>query len=105
MNLFISVIRRNHLSTDKETKIVDFARLCTYFTIDSITKLGFGEELGYLEQNADKYGYTDTVERMLPLISAVSVIPLATTFLSIPFVKAMIAPNRKDAKGIGKLLT
>jgi hypothetical protein len=67
--------------------------------------LGFGEELGYLEHNADPFEYIKAVQKMLPLISMVSVIPLAVTFLSIPFVKAIVAPNEKDKKGIGKLLT
>jgi hypothetical protein len=67
--------------------------------------LGFGKELGYLEDNADQYEYIEAVQKMLPLISIVSAIPLAVTILSIPFVKAIVAPNGKDKKGIGKLLT
>lgn len=102
---FVNVIRRDHLSTDKDTKIVDFASLCTYLTIDSITKLGFGKELGYIENNADPYEYIEAVQKTLPLISVVSVIPMAVTVLSIPFVKAIVAPSPKDKKGIGKLLT
>jgi hypothetical protein len=66
--------------------------------------LGFGEELGYLENNSDQYGYIEAVQRMLPMISMVSVIPLAVNLLSIPFVKAIIAPTPRDRKGIGRLL-
>lgn len=101
---FMKVIKRDHLSTDKETKVTDFARLCTYFTIDSISKLGFGEAMGYLEHNADRYGYIEAVQNALPIISVVSVLPLATTILNIPFIKNTFAPSRKDSTGIGRLL-
>lgn len=102
---FMKCIKRDHLSTDTETKIVDFARLCTYFTIDSISKLGFGESMGYLEHNADRYGYIEAVQEALPIISVVSVLPLATSILSIPFIKNTFAPSRKDSTGLGRLLT
>jgi len=102
---FMRVIKRDHLSTEEGTKIVDFARLCTFFTIDSISKLGFGEAMGYLEHNDDRYGYIEAVQNALPIISVVSVLPLATSILSIPFIKNAFAPTRKDATGIGRLLT
>ena len=102
---FMKAIKRDHLSTDTETKSVDFARLCTYFTIDSISKLGFGESMGYLEHNADRYGYIEAVQEALPIISVVSVLPLATTVLNIPFIKNAFAPSRKDSTGLGRLLT
>ncbi|SPN99923.1 related to pisatin demethylase (cytochrome P450) [Cephalotrichum gorgonifer] len=102
---FMKVIKRDHLSTDSDTKITDFSRLCTYFTIDSISKLGFGEPMGYLEHNADRYGYIEAVHKALPIISIVSVLPLATTILNIPFIKNTFAPSRKDTTGIGRLLT
>lgn len=101
---FIKVIKRDHLSTDKETKVVDFARLGTYFTIDSISKIGFGESMGYLEHNADRYGYIEAVHSALPVISVVSVLPLATRILNIPLIKNTFAPSRKDKGGIGRLL-
>ena len=102
---FMNVIKRDHLSTETETKVVDFARLSTFFTIDSISKLGFGESMGYLEHNADRYGYIEAVHDALPIISAVSALPLATKVLSIPFIKNTFAPSRKDSTGLGRLLT
>lgn len=101
----MKVIKRDHLSTDSETKIVDFASLCTYFTIDSISKLGFGENMGYLEHNADRFGYIEAVQKALPIISVVAVLPLATSILNIPFIKNAFSPSRKDSTGIGRLLT
>jgi cytochrome P450 len=101
---FMRVIKRDHLSTESETNIVDFARLCTFFTIDSISTLGFGEAMGYLEHNSDRYGYIEAVQNALPIISVVSVLPLATSILNIPFIKNTFAPTRKDSTGIGRLL-
>lgn len=61
--------------------------------------------MGYLEHNADRYGYIESVQRALPIISVASAIPLANSVLSIPFVKSLAAPSRKDTTGLGRLLT
>ncbi|KAK1826547.1 cytochrome P450 [Podospora conica] len=101
---FMKVLERDHLSNDKETRVADFALLCQFFTLDAISKLGFGEPIGHLEHNSDRFGYINTIDNMIPIISAVSASPLATAITNIPFIKRLIAPSRKDTSGVGRLL-
>lgn len=65
---FMKVLERDHLSTDKETRVTDFALLCQFFTLDAISKLGFGKAIGHLELNTDRFGYIKAIETMLPII-------------------------------------
>lgn len=67
----MKVLERDHLSTGKETRVADFALLCQFFTVDTISKLGFGKAIGHLELNADRFGYIKAIETMLPIITAV----------------------------------
>lgn len=101
----IKCIRRDHLSTAAETKTTDFAKLCTYFTIDSMSKIGFGHSMEYLEHNADRYGYIEAVQSVLPLMSIVSVWPAVSTVVNVPFIKNAFAPSRKDTSGVGRMLS
>lgn len=101
---FMKVLERDHLSTDSETRVTDFALLCQFFTLDAISKLGFGKAIGHLELNADRFGYIKAIETMLPIITAVSASPLATAITDVSFTKKLLSPSPKDASGMGPLL-
>lgn len=101
---FMKVLERDHLSTDKETRVVDFALLCQFFTLDAISKLGFGKAIGHLELNADRFGYIKAIETMLPIITALSASPLATAITNVSFIKKLLSPSPQDASGMGPLL-
>lgn len=45
---FMKALERDHLSTGKETRVADFALLCQFFTLDTISKLDFGKAIGHL---------------------------------------------------------
>lgn len=101
---FMKVLERDHLSTGKETRVADFALLCQFFTLDTISKLGFGKAIGHLELNADRFGYIKAIETMLPIITAVSASPLVTAITNVSFIKKLLSPSPQDASGMGPLL-
>ena len=81
---FIKVLKRDHLSTATSTNPIDFTRLCTFFTIDSISKTSFGESMGYLESNSDLCSYIPTIRNTLPFASILSAVPFLTSLATFP---------------------
>lgn len=84
--------------------MIDFARAVQYFTLDSITRIAFGEAFGYLTTDSDVYGYIESLEIMMPRISFVNDIPLLRDALFSKWGLLLTGPSKKDAKGWGKLL-
>lgn len=84
--------------------MIDFARAVQYFTLDSITRIAFGEAFGYLTTDSDVYGYIESLEIMMPRISFVNDIPLLRDALFSKWGLLLTGPSKKDPKGWGKLL-
>lgn len=82
----------------------DFARIVQYFTLDVITRIGFGEAFGYLATDSDVYGYIASLEIMMPRISSVNDIPLLRSALFSQWGLRLTGPSKTDATGWGKLL-
>lgn len=75
-----------------------------YFTLDSITRIAFGEAFGYLATDSDVHGYIESLEIMLPRISFVNDIPLFREALFSKWGLLLTGPSKKDSKGWGRLL-
>ena len=45
----------NLIEREYSGKVMDFARLAQYFTMDGLSKIAFGSAFGYLEANEDLY--------------------------------------------------
>lgn len=85
----IDLLRRKYLSTstgtvredgaDDEEKALfrplDMAKFSTYFTLDVITKVAFGEAFGCLQHDADVSGFITELQGFLPFESFLSYIP------------------------------
>lgn len=82
----------------------DLARIVQYFTLDSITRIAFGEAFGYLATDSDVYGYIESFEIMMPRISCVNDIPLLRNALFSKWGLLLTGPSKEHSKGWGKLL-
>jgi hypothetical protein len=83
---------------------LDFARMAQYFTLDSITKIAFGEEFGFLSNEKDMHGYLKTIEDLAPMMQLSSEIPALGNFVSSPWLLSLMGPTPKDKAGVGKLM-
>jgi hypothetical protein len=81
----------------------DLAILSTYFTLDVISKVAFGQTLGFLERDEDPYGYLENLAQLLPAIIVFGVFSELTKLLSIPIVKAAM-PKSTDKRGLGRVM-
>jgi hypothetical protein len=83
---------------------LDFARMAQYFTLDSITKVAFGQEFGFLSREEDVHGYIKIIEDIAPLMQLSSEVPMLASIMSSPTVLSLAGPKPEDKDGIGRLM-
>ncbi|KAK3937750.1 cytochrome P450 [Diplogelasinospora grovesii] len=104
INSLIDLLRRKYLSDEKSTRLVEFAELSSYFTMDVITRSAFGKEFGYLKTDSDVYGFLGGVRDSWPGIAVALDIPWIRNILfSSPWLK-LFGPRPTDPTGLGKLM-
>ncbi|KAG4432139.1 hypothetical protein IFR05_012376 [Cadophora sp. M221] len=101
---FLTLIRTKYLSTSTSFKPIDMARRVTFFTMDVITDIAFGQPFGCLTSDTDMYEYIELTEEMLPMMAVVSNIPLFRKLFMTSWVSKLLFPSDKSEKGIGKMV-
>lgn len=99
----VSLLETKYLSTDTDFRPVDLARKVQYFTLDVISALAFGKELGYLAGDDDLHGYIKTTESTLPIMLATALVPWFLYTIQSPRLKWLI-PNVRSIVGIGTVV-
>ncbi|CAN9257994.1 unnamed protein product [Alternaria alternata] len=103
---FIDVIRNRYViaSPGNGQPLLDLVAITSYFTMDVITRMGFGKAVGYLEDEKDHYDFLGTVDGLWPRMSTVADVPWIRKFLFSPFVLKFVGPKTSDTKGFGALM-
>jgi hypothetical protein len=101
--LLIQLIRQKYLSTKKNYKPLDLARLTTFFTLDTISYIAFGKPFGFLEKDDDPYGYLQQLHLFLPAVIFFGVYPEIQAIMRLPLVQSAL-PNVTDATGLGRVM-
>lgn len=103
---FVRLVRERYVSGAKGqgTKVADLANLCSYLTMDVITKLGFGEEFGYLSREEDVFGFLQEFRGANWLMGIASDLPFVRNVLFSSWFLRWLGPKKTDRKGFGKLL-
>jgi cytochrome P450 len=84
-------------------KAFDFGHKASFFTLDVISAVAFGEAFGDLEADSDVYGYIHAMEESMPTIIITTVMPWIMKLLQMPVFKGML-PSEKDAVGVGRTM-
>jgi hypothetical protein len=102
----IKVVRNRYAvaSPGKGQPLLDLVAITKYFTMDVITRMGFGKEVGYLEDEKDHYEFLGTVDELWPRMSTVADIRWIRKIAFSPFVLKMIGPKSTNKKGFGALM-
>ena len=100
----LALIRNKYLSTSASFKPIDMARRVTFFTMDVITDIAFGQPFGNLTSDTDMYEYIVLTEEMLPMMAIISNIPLFRKMFMTNWVSKLLFPSDKSEKGIGKMV-
>lgn len=97
-------IRARYVSAPGDLRPLDFATMAQYFTLDSITKVAFGECFGFLSREEDVNGYIRTVESIATVMAMSGEIPLLCSIVASPLVLKLAGPKKTDKSGLGKLM-
>ena len=89
-------------------KSFDIGRRIQYLTVDIITKLCLGEELGDVASDSDKFDYLLTVQQGNSVCQHMSVLLELNTlmyyFTKIPFLGPLLVAKPSDQSGVGKIM-
>ncbi|KAK4671768.1 hypothetical protein QC764_608550 [Podospora pseudoanserina] len=99
----VSLLETKYLSSKTEFKPVDLARKVQYFTLDVISALAFGKELGYLAADQDLFSYIQTTESTLPIMLTIGFMPWLLKLIQSPRLKFLM-PDIDRVVGIGTVV-
>jgi hypothetical protein len=103
VDAFVRLIRQKYI-TSPTIKPLDLARVVSFFTMDAITDIAFGEPWGFVAADEDIGEWCKSIETVMPTANMVSTLPWLSRFLNIPIISQMIMPSDKDKTGPGRLL-
>ncbi|KAI0413510.1 pisatin demethylase [Xylaria grammica] len=102
VNALVVNIRQN-MSNDPR-RAIDLAPLMSYFTMDVITKVAFGQEYGYLKAGEDLYSFLKEIRDSWPKLSIMADVPYIRNIMLSPLSLRLFGPSVTDKKGMGKLM-
>ncbi|KAJ9144220.1 Cytochrome p450 [Pleurostoma richardsiae] len=100
----VQKIRSKYVAGPGKLVPLDLAKMCQYFTLDSIGKVAFGQEFGFLGQERDVNHYLQTIEDIAPVMQMCGEIPSLASIVASPLVLRLAGPKVTDTKGLGRLM-
>ena len=100
----VKLVRDHYLSPPGTAKVVDFANVPSYFTLDVITSLAFGEPWGFLATNSDVNDHMKTFEDMGNFIALSSDVSWIGKLAGSDIALKLFGPKITDKVGAGKMM-
>lgn len=106
LRILINVLRERYAvsQTNGERPFLDLEHITCYFTMDVITKMTFGEEVGYLRDEKDHYEFFSTLRSLWPQMSTVADVHWARKIVFSPWFLRLFGPSATDSHGFGALM-
>lgn len=99
-----ALIRREYLSEPGKTKAVDFSNVPTYFALDSLSKMAFGEPFGYLTAGTDIGGWIKSQHQNMKMMVLAADLEWLGRILFSDTILKMIGPKPTDNNAIGRMM-
>lgn len=96
---FAQLIDEKYISTATEYRPVDLGRKIQFMTLDIISKIAFGETLGYLDNDDDIYSYIRMSHSLNPVIPVLALVPWLLTIAQSKFLRALL-PVKDETIGL-----
>ena len=101
-------VKKHWVSDSMKHKSFDIGRRIQYLTVDIITKVCLGQELGDVAADTDKYGFLAEVQRGNAFCQHFSVLlELNSLFFyvtMIPFSGGLLTAKPTDRSGVGRIM-
>lgn len=100
----VKFIKAKYISRGDYLKPLNLALLPLYFTLDSISKVAFGEEFGFLKTDSDLFDYIKTVYRHTVLMMVCGNIPILRKIAFSRWFLGIVGARPEDEKGLGRIM-
>ncbi|KAK1066759.1 hypothetical protein LTR74_006969 [Friedmanniomyces endolithicus] len=102
---FLDLVSSKYVAQPEQDifRTVDLSQMTSYFTLDVISKVAFGQTFGFLDNDEDPFGYLANLAQMLPAIIVFGVYTELTNIMKLPAVKAAL-PKSSDKRGLGRVM-
>jgi hypothetical protein len=99
----VHLLETKYISTPQEYRPVDFGEKASFFTLDVISELAFGEAFGYLDQDVDVFDYLAITKTFLPIMVTLGDIPFLAKSLQSRYLRGLL-PSESDKLGFGAFI-
>lgn len=100
---FVNLIETKYVSTSEDYRPMDLGEKVSFFTLDVISDLAFGQAFGYLDTDKDVYGYLEMTKTNIPFMMAVSNVPTLADILQSRALRGLL-PSEVDKAGFGAFI-
>lgn len=83
---------------------MDWGMKASFFTVDSISDMAFGDTVGDLAEDEVKFDFLSNTESSLPIMSIFTCYTWMLNFLQMTIVSRMIAPSSEEPSGFGRIM-
>lgn len=101
----LELIQTNYVTKPEVNlfRTMDISRVTSYFTLDVISKVAFGQTFGFLDRDEDPFGYIENLMEFLPAIIVMGVYTELQQIMKAPVIKSML-PRSTDKRGLGRVM-
>lgn len=100
---FVNLIEKSYLSTSQVYRPMDFGEKASFFTLDVISDLAFGQAFGYLDSDEDVYEYLKITKAAIPFMMFVADVPVLADVLQSRLFRGLL-PSEADKAGFGAFI-
>ncbi|KAI3396744.1 hypothetical protein diail_11706 [Diaporthe ilicicola] len=86
------------------THVVNFARVVNYYTLDVITRVAFGRELGFLKTDSDVFGLLSAARTAIKKYTIPMSIPWLRSITTSTYFLRLFGPKSTDESGAGLMI-
>jgi hypothetical protein len=105
---WLNCLQKDWISDLDNLRAFDIGKRIKFLTVDIITKICFGNELGCVSSDSDKYGLLASVEKANAFVQRLFVLHELNTFLyyfgKIPFIGPLLLAKLTDKSGPGRIM-
>lgn len=99
----VHLIGIKYLSSSHDYRPMDFAEKASFFTLDVISDLAFGQAFGYIVQDGDVYDYLKITKSFIPIMMVLGDIPFLADLLQSRLLRGLL-PSESDKLGFGAFI-
>jgi hypothetical protein len=99
----IHLIESKYISTSQDHVPMEFGQKSSFFTLDAISDLAFGQAFGYLDKDEDVYDFLSITKASIPFLMLIANVPILADILQSKHLRKLM-PSEADKVGFGAFI-